>query len=138
MTTITLDLVRLLAFILGFLLISGLTWLSWNAWRTRAETDADNRVLLGIAGFSAGTAVLVISTMAHVTDQVHRRRVKWITPTLIVAEITMIVGLWLVLRGQQKRALQGPTSGVRVVRRPVTEHPLDEMTTQVKGRGDAG
>ena len=122
---VTFDLIRFVGFALGFVLIGGLVGVSWVAWRTRADTDTDGRVLTGIGVFSFGCASLVVSTVAHLTDEVHRREVKWITPVLLVAELAMAAGLILVLRGQKRRAAEesGPP---RLV--PGSRHPLDRMT----------
>lgn len=122
-TTVNVDLVRLVAFILGFLLCGGLARLSWTTYQTRSETGADAKVLNGITLFSVGTTAVVVSSLAHVTDQVHRQNVTWISPLLISAFLVMFIGLVLAMRGQGGR-LQGDA---RLRRRPL-DHPLDVIT----------
>lgn len=142
--TITLDLVRLVAFVLGFLLIGGLLRLSWDAYRTRAETQASGLVLTGVTSFTLGTAAVVIASLAHVTDKVHRANAPLISPLLIGAFLVMTVGLFLVIRGQRDRVTEGrqPYDGPdRRSRRPLTpddEHPLDEMTADAQDRNTPG
>lgn len=135
-STITIDLVRAVAFLLGFLLMGGLARLSWNAYRTRAETDANSRVLTGVATFSFGTAVLVFTSLSHVTDQVHRQNVSWISPVLITAEVVMFAGLAAVLSGQGKRVRDGEVGPARMTRKPLAaeDHPLDEMASEAQER----
>lgn len=135
---VTVDLVRLVAFILGFLLMGGLARLSWNAYKTRAETKASNTVLAGIAVYSASNMGLIFVSMTHVTDKVHRASVPWISATLIITLLLMAVGLYLVLRGQAERVIEANQPYVGNERRGKTrmvrvedEHPLDTMTDGV-------
>ena len=123
---VTFDLVRLVAFVLGFVLIGGLVSLAWTAWRTRSESDSDSRLIVGWGVFAFGCASLVVSTLAHVTDEVHRQKVQWITPVLLVAELAMAAGLILMLRGQQNRAAEGRVGTPRLTRS--SQHPMDRMT----------
>lgn len=132
---VTVDLVRLVAFLLGFLLMGGLARLSWNAYRTRAETDASNKVLAGIAVYSLSNMGLIFVSLSHVTDKVHRASVPWISATLIVTLLFMALGLFLVLRGQAERVIEArnPYSGNDRRRMRLTleeEHPLDQMTDE--------
>lgn len=139
-STVTLDLIRLVAFVLGFLLCGLLARLAWDAYRTRAQTRANGLVLTGVTAFCLGTAAVVIASLSHVTDKVHRQNVAWISPLLIGAFVVMAVGLALVIRGQRSRLSSG--DGATVLgppRRPLAsqDHPLDEMTADIRGRNGA-
>lgn len=142
-STVTLDLVRLVAFLLGFLLCGGLVRLAWDSYRTRAETKANGLVLTGVTAFCLGTCAVVIASLSHVTDKVHRANAPFISPLLIGAFLVMTVGLFLVIRGQRERVTEAsqPYRGTERRRNtppPVADHPLDDMAADAQERNSAG